>query len=113
LIGRLVANPEVRSNDKGTFCTGRIAVNHNKDKASFFDVIAFGNQGDRLSVGVQGNVIHVGGNLEIQNYETKDKTWRTRVQVFARQVDVFFDERNRKPEDAETELEPAASGNPF
>ena len=95
VIGRLVADPEVKQGTKGAFVTARVAVNHAKDRVSFFDIMTSGNQGDRLTEGVKGSLVHINGTLELQNYQTKDESWRTRAQIYANRVDVFYDERTK------------------
>lgn len=93
MVGRLVADPELRTTTGGTeVATFRIAVDRpfskdaNAQKADFFTVVAWA--GTALFVSryfSKGSAIGVQGNLQSRTYEDNGKK-RTAVEIVAREV---------------------------
>lgn len=48
IIGRLGADPELKSSEKGARCTIRIAVNQGKDSTGWYSATIFGARGEAL-----------------------------------------------------------------
>ena len=93
MVGRLVADPELRTTTGGTeVATFRIAVDRpyskdaNAQKADFFTVVAWA--GTALFVSryfSKGSAIGVQGNLQSRTYEDNGKK-RTAIEIVAREV---------------------------
>lgn len=91
LMGRLVADPELRHTPSGVAtCTFRIAVDRNfvrqgeERKADFIDIVAW-RQGAEFVCRYfrKGNLIAVNGSLQTRNYEDKNGNKRTAYEVVA------------------------------
>lgn len=85
IVGRLTANPKF--SDEGTDAQRAvftIAYNRGKDdnrKSNFLDCIAWGKRADIMRDFSKGSGIFVTGDIEQDNYETKDGQKRNRVQI--------------------------------
>ena len=94
LMGRLVADPELRTTNSGTnVCSFRIACDRNfvrqgeQRQADFIDIVAWKGQAEFVSKYFQkGSVIVVEGALQTRNYEDKNGNKRTAVEVVARTI---------------------------
>jgi single-strand DNA-binding protein len=92
LTGNLTADPAERGN--GSVCAMRIAVNGRRkvgdewqDQVGYFDVVAFGAQGDNCSRFLRkGSAIAVSGRLDWSEWQTESGEKRQAVQVVAQQV---------------------------
>lgn len=94
LIGRLTADPELRTTNGGTpVCTARLAVNRaRKDGqdqgAVFIDVVSFGRQAEAVAEHLaKGRQVAVTGRLEYRQWEAADGSPRSRHEVIANQID--------------------------
>lgn len=93
LVGNLTQDPELRQTPSGTsVCTLRVAVNSSyKDssgqwleKASFFDVIVWGAQGENCAKYLnKGRQVAVDGRLDQRSWEAQDGGKRSKVEVVA------------------------------
>ena len=94
LMGRLVADPELRTTNSGTnVCSFRIACDRNfvrqgeQRQADFIDIVAWKGQAEFVSKYFQkGSMIVVEGALQTRNYEDKNGNKRTAVEVVARTI---------------------------
>lgn len=91
LMGRLVADPELRYTPSGVACcTFRIAVERNfakqgeARKADFIDIVAWRQAAEFVCKWfAKGAMIGVNGRLETRNYEDKNGNKRTAYEVVA------------------------------
>ena len=91
LMGRLVADPELRHTPSGVAtCTFRIAVDRNfvrqgeERKADFIDIVAWRQSAEFVCrYSRKGNLIAVNGSLQTRNYEDKNGNKRTAYEVVA------------------------------
>lgn len=94
IMGRLVADPELRTTQQGTnVCTFRIACERSYTKpgeqrqADFVDIVAWQQQADFVSNYFQkGSMIAVEGRLQTRNYQDKNGNSRTAVEVAASNI---------------------------
>lgn len=94
LMGRLVADPELRSTTTGrSVCSFRMAVDRDfvrageQREADFISVVAWGNTGTFVSNYFRkGSMIAVVGRIQTRNYEDKTGAKRTAFEVVANQV---------------------------
>ncbi len=90
LMGRLVADPELRQTANGiSVCSFRIAVdrNYSKDRerqADFIDIVAWRSTAEFVSKYFnKGKMIIVEGSIQTRNYEDRNGNKRTAVEVVA------------------------------
>lgn len=91
LMGRLVADPELRHTPNGiATCTFRIAVDRSfvrageERKADFIDIVAWRQSAEFVCKYFRkGNLIAVNGSLQTRNYEDKNGNKRTAYEVVA------------------------------
>ena len=118
LIGRLTQDPELRALPSGqSVCNLRIACNGARrdpdggyqERPQFFDVTAFGTQGENVSRYMRkGSRVAIDGRLEWREWETADQQRRQAVNIVAESVQ-FLDrpssgeagEQSGGPTDAE------------
>lgn len=90
LMGRLVADPELRQTPNGVSVTAfRIAVNrtYNRELTDWIDIVAWRQNAEFVCKYFQkGNMIVVEGSIQTRNYEDKNGNKRTAVEVVAEQV---------------------------
>ncbi len=93
LMGRLVADPELRQTPNGvSVCSFRIAVdrNYSKDRerqTDFIDIVAWRQSAEFVSrYFSKGKMIIVEGSIQTRNYEDKNGNKRTAVEVVADNV---------------------------
>lgn len=93
LMGRLVADPELRQTPNGvSVCAFRIAVNrrYSKDgeqQVDFIDIVAWRQSAEFVSrYFSKGRMIIVEGSIQTRNYEDKNGNKRTAVEVVANNV---------------------------
>lgn len=103
LMGRLVADPELRQTTNGiSVCSFRIAVDRNYSKeqekqTDFINIVAWRGTGDFVSKYFsKGKMIIVEGAIQTRNYQDKDGQKRTAVEVNA--SNVMFGESKRQEE---------------
>lgn len=101
LMGRLVADPELRHTPNGiATCTFRIAVDRNfvrqgeERKADFIDIVAWRQTAEFVCKYFhKGSLVAVNGSLQTRNYEDKNGNKRTAYEVVADNVH-FAESRN-------------------
>lgn len=94
IMGRLVADPELRTTTQGTnVCTFRIACERSytpkgqERQADFIDIVAWRQQADFVSKYFQkGSMIAVEGRLQTRQYQDKWGSKRTAVEVVANNI---------------------------
>lgn len=104
LMGRLVADPELRTTSGGTeVATFRIAVDRpyskdaNAQKADFFTVVAWANTALFVSrYFSKGSPIAIQGNLQSRTYEDRNGEKKSSVEIVAREVS-FCGGKNEAP----------------
>lgn len=94
IMGRLVADPELRTTTNGTnVCTFRIACERSytqkgqQRQADFVDIVAWGKTAEFICKFFQkGSLIAVEGSLQTRNYKDKNGNNRTAVEVVANNI---------------------------
>lgn len=94
LMGRLVADPELKTTTSGkSVCTFRIAVDRSfvkqgeQRQADFITIVAWGSTADFVArYFSKGSMIALQGSIQTRNYEDKDGNKRTAFEVVAREV---------------------------
>ena len=94
IMGRLVADPELRTTQQGTnVCTFRIACERSYSKpgeqrqADFVDIVAWGKTAEFICKFFRkGSMIAVEGSLQTRNYQDKQGNNRTAVEVVASNI---------------------------
>jgi single-strand DNA-binding protein len=93
-MGRLVADPELRTTPAGhSVCSFRIACDRSyvqqgqERQADFIDIVAWRHQADFVSKYFQrGSLIAVEGSLQTRQYQDKNGNNRTAVEVVANNI---------------------------
>ena len=104
LMGRLVADPELKTTNTGISVTSfRIAVDRSYVKAGaerqadFFDIVAWRSSAEFVCRNFsKGALIAIDGQLQSRQYQTKDGQNRTAIEVVADNVS-FTGERREAP----------------
>ena len=104
LMGRLVADPELKTTNTGISVTSfRIAVDRSYVKqgeqrqADFFDIVAWRSSAEFVCRNFsKGALIAIDGQLQSRQYQTKDGQNRTAIEVVADNVS-FTGERRDAP----------------
>ena len=94
IMGRLVADPELRTTPQGTSVTTfRIACDRNfarqgeQRQADFLDVVAWRQQAEFVCKYFQkGSLIAINGSLQTRSYQDKNGNNRTAVEIVADQI---------------------------
>lgn len=94
IMGRLVADPELRTTTQGnSVCSFRIACDRSfvqqgqERQADFIDVVAWRQQADFVSKYFQrGSLIAVEGSLQTRQYQDKNGNRRSAVEVVANNI---------------------------
>lgn len=94
IMGRLVADPELRTTGNGTnVCSFRIACDRNfaqqgqERQADFIDIVAWRQSAEFVTKYFQkGSLVAVEGSLQSRQYQDKNGNNRTAVEVVARQI---------------------------
>lgn len=94
IVGRLVADPELRTTPAGhSMCSFRIACDRSyvqqgqERQADFIDIVAWRQQADFVSKYFQkGSMIAVEGSLQTRQYQDKQGSKRTAVEVVANNI---------------------------
>ena len=97
IIGRLTANPELKSTSNGTqVCTFTVAVNRrfNREETDFFPVTVWRETAVHCNKYLaKGSQVAVCGELQIRRYDDKDGIKRTAIDLQADEVE-FLSARN-------------------
>ena len=94
IMGRLVADPELRTTTQGnSVCSFRIACDRSyvqqgqERQADFIDIVAWRQQAEFVSKYFQkGSLIAVEGSLQTRQYQDKNGNNRTAVEVVANNI---------------------------
>ena len=94
IMGRLVADPELRTTTNGAnVCTFRIACERSytpkgqQRQADFVDIVAWGKTAEFICKFFQrGSMIAIDGSLKTRNYQDKQGNKRTAVEVLANNI---------------------------
>ena len=94
IMGRLVADPELRTTQAGhSVCSFRIACDRSyvqqgqERQADFIDIVAWRQQADFVSKYFQkGSMIAIDGSLQTRQYQDKQGSNRTAVEVVANNI---------------------------
>lgn len=94
IMGRLVADPELRTTQQGTnVCTFRIACERSytqkgqQCQADFVDIVAWGKTAEFICKFFQkGSMIAIDGSLQTRNYQDKQGNKRTAEEVVANNI---------------------------
>lgn len=94
IMGRLVADPELRTTTQGnSVCSFRIACDRSyvqqgqERQADFIDIVAWRQQADFVSKYFQrGSLIAIDGSLQTRQYQDKNGNNRTAVEVVANNI---------------------------
>lgn len=94
IMGRLVADPELRTTQQGTnVCTFRIACERSyapkgqQRQADFVDIVAWGKTAEFICKFFQkGSMIAIDGRLQTRNYQDKNGNKRTAAEVVANNI---------------------------
>lgn len=120
LMGRLVADPELKTTNSGvSVCSFRIAVDRNYVKngeqrqADFFDIVAWRSSAEFVCRHfTKGSLIAVDGQLQTRQYQTKDGSNRSAVEVVADSIS-FTGERKEQKQDSNYDVMPEGYGDLF
>ena len=102
LMGRLVADPELKTTNTGISVTSfRIAVDRSYVKqgeqrqADFFDIVAWRNSAEFICRHFgKGSLIAIDGQLQSRQYQTKDGQNRTAIEVVVDNVSFTGERRD-------------------
>lgn len=105
IMGRLVADPELRTTQQGTnVCTFRIACERSytpkgqQRQADFVDIVAWGKTAEFICKFFQkGSTIVIDGSLQTRHYQGKDGSNRTAVEVLANNISFAGAKASDKP----------------
>ena len=94
IMGRLVADPELRTTTQGTnVCTFRIACERSytpkgkQRQADFVDIVAWGKTAEFICKFFQkGSMIAIDGSIQTRQYQDKQGNKRTAVEVVANNI---------------------------
>ena len=106
LMGRMVADPELKTTNSGvSVCSFRIAVdrsyvkNGEQRQADFFDIVAWRSSAEFVCRHfTKGSLIAVDGQLQTRQYQTKDGSNRSAVEVVADNISFTGERKEQKQE---------------
>ena len=84
LVGRLVANPELRETGNGIHVTTVRVATNDREQAEFHDVVLWRQMAD-FATGymTKGRLVYVEGRLQGRTWEAADGTQRRSVEIVA------------------------------
>lgn len=120
LMGRMVADPELKTTNTGISVTSfRIAVDRSYVKAGeqrqadFFDIVAWRSSAEFVCKHfTKGSLIAVDGQLQTRQYQTKDGSNRSTVEVVADNIS-FTGERKEQKQESNYDVMPEGYGDLF
>lgn len=106
LMGRLVADPELKATNSGvSVCSFRIAVdrsyvkNGEQRQADFFDIVAWRSSAEFVCKHfTKGSLVALDGVLQSRQYQTKDGSNRSTVEVVADNISFTGERKEQKQE---------------
>ena len=115
IMGRLVADPELKTTQQGTsVCSFRIACDRNfarqgeQRQADFIDIVAWRAQAEFVCKYFQkGSLIAIEGSLQTRQYQDKNGSNRTAVEVVTSNVSFAGSKAADKPVTASYEQQTA------
>lgn len=115
IMGRLVADPELKTTQQGTsVCSFRIACDRNfarqgeQRQADFIDIVAWRAQAEFVCKYFQkGSLIAIEGSLQTRQYQDKNGSNRTAVEVVTSNVSFAGSKAADKPATASYEQQTA------
>ena len=115
IMGRLVADPELRTTPQGTnVCSFRIACDRNfarqgeQRQADFIDIVAWRSQAEFVSkYFTKGRMAVVSGRLQIRNWEDKEGNKRRTAEILAENI--YFGD-SKKEDDGGSASAPTQAG---
>lgn len=118
LIGNLTRAPELRATQSGlAVCSFGLAVNRRRKQqdgqpdVDFFNVTAWRQLGENCAAYLdKGRKVCVVGQIQIRQYDGKDGTKKTAVDIIADEVEFLPNARDSAPAIPETVEEAKASG---
>lgn len=73
LIGRLVADPEYRDSEQGSYTTFRLAVNRNQQEVDYFTCVCYGKTAELVATYLhKGRLVFVEGSVQTRRVPRKD-----------------------------------------
>lgn len=97
LLGRISTDLNIRESNNKKILNFSIAINDNKDKASFIPVVAFDSVAENISkYQKKGNQIAVSGFLQDNTYTDKEGNKRYSLNVIASRVDFISNKESNK-----------------
>ena len=104
IMGRLVADPELRTTTQGTnVCSFCIACDRNfarqgeQRQADFIDIVAWRQQAEFVSKYFQkGSLIAIEGSLQTRQYQDKNGNNRTAIEIVASNIN-FVTPKSQNP----------------
>lgn len=117
LMGRLVADPELRTTTSGkSVCTFRIAVDRSfvkqgeERQADFITIVCWEGTADFVSKYFsKGSMIAIQGSIQTRSYEDSSGNKRTATEVLAREVSFCGGKNETSPGPAQTPATPTYS----
>jgi single-strand DNA-binding protein len=118
LVGRLVADPELRQTQQGVpVASFRIAVDRTRGRdggekqTDFFGVSVWRERGERAAEFLQkGRLVLISGRCHIREYTDKENNRRTAVEVQADDFQMLDSRPGSASADAGSQQKPAAAG---
>lgn len=108
-IGNLTKNPEYLTSSTGTTITNfsiavtRKFVKDEQPKADFFNVVTFGNRAENCATYLKkGSKVSVIGQIQVNNYTTRDGIPRTKVDIIAEDVEFISTKQSDSNSNEET-----------
>lgn len=106
LMGRMVADPELKTTNSGvSVCSFRIAVdrsyvkNGEQRQTDFFDIVAWRSSAEFVCRHfTKGSLIAIDGQLQTRQYQTKDGSNRSTVEVVADNISFTGERKEQKQE---------------
>lgn len=84
LVGRLVANPELRETGNGIHVTTVRVATNDREQAQFTDVVLWRSDADFAArFMTKGRLVYVEGRLQSRTWEAADGTQRRSVEIVA------------------------------
>ena len=97
LLGRISTDLNIRESNNKKILNFSIAINDNKDKASFIPIVAFDSVAENISkYQKKGNQIGISGFLQDNTYTDKEGNKRYLLNVVASRVDFISSKESNK-----------------
>jgi single-strand DNA-binding protein len=98
LVGRLVANPELRETSNGIHVTTVRVATNDREQAEFHDVVLWRQHADfAVTYLTKGRQVYIEGRLQGRTWEAADGTQRRTVEVVADNFRVLSSKPSAEP----------------